>query len=602
MTAKEHDGSLFNLEQLKHLGGYRAGNLLAVDPDIYGKFMEHLSRTVKRDIVSKNMVFLTALSAFTREPINLFLRGESSIGKTYIIIETVKYFPKDKVWLLGGLSPTALVHDKGKLIDEHGEEIKLDKKPEKPNKTDYQDLRDYRQALQDFKEEKKAWIQKLKTSRYLVDLTGKTLVFLEAPHIMTFNRLRPILSHDTHQISFKVTEKTAKGKLQTIHTVIQGFPATMFCSTDEKYVKDLATRSFTVSPETNPEKYHDANVLTGSKAALPWKFESDFDRSQLESYIRFVKDYAAELTIVIPYAKEFAEQFPRRFPRSMRDFKHILHLIRASVLFHWCQRPIIIEHHKDREQLHIMATRQDFDFVMGLWNEIRETTETSAPGHIIKFFNEIVKPLSQNMATIYIEDLTNEWNDKFEDKRSSDVIRKWVDFLSKIGYVTKNPDKMDKRRNLITVIKEEKNGNYTQIDFSEIFRLDSLKAWLNELKQILRKNRVTIKENFVSDGEISCEAVFKKYFLNSSDEIRNIELSPSQAPSQESTVKITEKRKSVQFPDFKKLERIGPGFNDRCTLCGFEGQMDYQITLLDDTRGFVCEKCGHELEKRFNSA
>jgi len=66
--------SLFNLKELKTLGGFKAGDLLAVDPKLYSKFLRHLSRTVRRDIITKNMVFLTALSAYTPEPINLFLK------------------------------------------------------------------------------------------------------------------------------------------------------------------------------------------------------------------------------------------------------------------------------------------------------------------------------------------------------------------------------------------------------------------------------------------------------------------------------------------------------------------------------------------------
>jgi len=89
------NSSLFDLARLKQLGGYKAGDLLAVDPELYQKFMKYLSKVVKRDEVTKNMVFLTALSAFTREPINVFLRGESSVGKTYNVIEVLKYFPKE---------------------------------------------------------------------------------------------------------------------------------------------------------------------------------------------------------------------------------------------------------------------------------------------------------------------------------------------------------------------------------------------------------------------------------------------------------------------------------------------------------------------------
>ena len=77
-----------------------------------------LSKVVKRDEVLKRITFLSIMSAWAEHPINLFLRGPSSTGKTYNVTQAVKYLPADKVLLLGGLSPTALVHDFGTLVDE----------------------------------------------------------------------------------------------------------------------------------------------------------------------------------------------------------------------------------------------------------------------------------------------------------------------------------------------------------------------------------------------------------------------------------------------------------------------------------------------------
>ncbi|MCL6579855.1 MAG: hypothetical protein K6T73_10855, partial [Candidatus Bathyarchaeota archaeon] len=311
--------NLFNLKELKTLGGFKAGDLLAVDPKLYSKFLRHLSRTVRRDIITKNMVFLTALSAYTPEPINLFLRGESSIGKSYNVVQALKYFPKDDVWLLGGLSPTALIHQHGLLIDKNGDLILPSSKPDKD-------------ASQ---EEKEAWIQKMRDSRYLVELNGKILVFLEAPHFETFNMLRPILSHDAHQISYRFTDKSGKGQLQAQHVIIQGWPATIFCSTQEKYVQDLATRGFTITPEMTQKKYEAANILTGKKSAYPWMFQHDFDYMLLEGYVHFLKNHLENIKAVDPYAIKFAQAFPSKSPRSMRDFKHLTNLIKVSALFHF---------------------------------------------------------------------------------------------------------------------------------------------------------------------------------------------------------------------------------------------------------------------------
>jgi len=211
--------TLFDKRKLLEMGGSKIGNWIAVDPELYPKFMTHLSRNIKRDDVTKNMVFLTGLSAYTLDPINLFLRGESSIGKSYNAVEVLKYFPKEDVWLLGALSPTALIHSRGRLVDSDGEDIDFLDKPDKNAE----------------KEEQKIWRDRLKNSHYLIELNGKILVFLEAPHIKTFNMLRPILSHDSFQISYKFTDKTSKGSLQTQHVVIRGYPATIFCSTEERY-------------------------------------------------------------------------------------------------------------------------------------------------------------------------------------------------------------------------------------------------------------------------------------------------------------------------------------------------------------------------------
>ena len=406
-----HNGSLFDLAKLKELGGYKAGDLLAVDPQLYDKFIQHLSKTVKRDEVTKNMVFSTAISAYTPDPINLFLRGQSSIGKTYNVVQVTKYFPKEDVWLLGGLSPTALVHLHGRLVDKNGEEISVKDKPEKPVKSDYQDNRDFTEAMREYKDNLERWKKRLEDSHYVIDLTNKILVFLEAPNFKTFNMLRPILSHDTFEISYKFADKSSKGQLQTQHVVIRGWPATIFCSTQEKYVQDLATRGFTVTPEATKEKYRNANVLTGSQAAFPWKFQPDFDFMLLQGYIRFLKNHLEDVKVVVPYAMEFAEKFPCRSPRSMRDFKHVLDLIKISASFHFAQRPVLIRklkvevegedptvpEYKEVEERYIMAVRRDYDFAVALWNKVRETTETSAPGHIMKFYHEVVEEVGKDL-------------------------------------------------------------------------------------------------------------------------------------------------------------------------------------------------------------
>lgn len=503
------------------------------------------------------------------------------------------------------------------MVDKNGEVILPGDKPDKEAPA----------------EEKEAWRNRLKDARYLIELKGKILVFLEAPHYETFNMLRPILSHDAFEISYKFTDKSGKGQLQTQHVVIRGWPATIFCSTTEKYVQDLATRGFSHTPETTEQKYREANVLTGTKAAFPWKYERDFDFMLLEGYIRFLKNNLEETKVVIPYAENFAQKFPSKFPRSMRDFKHILNLIKVSALFHFAQRPLLVRRIKveirgdsptvpevkEAEEQYVMAAKWDYDLVMVLWNKIRETTETSAPGHIIKFFHEVVREVAKEKNEFLIEDLTDKWNSKVEDKKSSDVIRKWVDFLCAVGYISKREDPENKKRNVLKVIKEnEKIGTCTQLEFSEFFELDSFKTWLNEANSISEKNQLLLRENLLSNEEASCEHIFNRCFLSEREDFSYIVPVDSKASLRENAKKNSENQKCVQTPNFQQIDGEGEKhfghitlddlksvhwtdkFYDwhECCTCGYRKMTSWQAEDFKGNKHWVCEDCKLEWEKR----
>lgn len=503
------DSQLFDLVTLKKQG-LKAGELLAVDPEIYEKFMFHSSKVVKRDETTRNMVFLTGISAYTKTPINLFLKGESGIGKTYNVTKMLEYFPKDDVWMLGCLSPKALIHEHGVLYDKEGCEIDLDERP----------------GLKASKEEKRAWRERIRHSRQIIELQGKILVFLEAPYIETYNILRPILSHDKWEISYKFADKTRAGVLRTTHVVIRGWPATIFCSTQEKYVQDLATRGFTITPETHQAKYKEANVLTGEKAALPWLFKDDFDFKLLQGYIGWLRNHLKEVTVVVPYGRELGGVYPSEYARSMRDFKHLIALIQILAGFHYMQRPVLVSQYekpiarlkKDGETVTneehlILATRKDYEHVLELWKGVEETTVSGLPGHIINFYHKAVEPLSEQAETFNYEDLTQEYNEIATEKKSSDTIRKWVKHLCDIGWTSKQPDPNDKRKVTIRILKKtlKNNGDYRIPQFTAFFSLEAFKKWLDDLKKISEQNttpNIQLKPNLLAEEHSSIECIF----------------------------------------------------------------------------------------------
>jgi len=83
----------------------------------------------------------------------LGLQAESTSGKSYILLEISDYFPKSDVLIYGGVSPTSFFHEKG--------------------------------------------INDKEKDATIVNLERKILIFLDLPHYLLMEKLRPILSHDS---------------------------------------------------------------------------------------------------------------------------------------------------------------------------------------------------------------------------------------------------------------------------------------------------------------------------------------------------------------------------------------------------------------------
>jgi hypothetical protein len=111
----------------------------------------------------------------------------------------------------------------------------------------------------------------------------------------------------------------------------------------------------------------------------------------------------------------------------------------------------------------------------------------------------------------------------------------------------KEPDPSDKRQNLLKVIQEQ-NGKYTENELSVFFMLASFKEWLSAAKTITEENQISLRENLVTDAEMTPEAIYDKHFLGENQNSSVIVPSPSHSPTVESSPKKTDNRKIVQFP------------------------------------------------------
>ena len=494
---------------------------IAKNPRLFMVFMKYYTQTVKRDPVTKAVTFLVCFSAYTQDPLNLFLRGESSLGKTYVVSQITKLFPKSDVWNLGGVTPKFLIRQHGLLVDENEQPILLTQKPDKDASL----------------EELQAWQERLKNSKVLISLSEKILVFLEAPHPETFNVIRSILSHDEKEISFPFVNKTDKLGISTVNVVVRGWPACVFCSSSERHVQDLATRSITVTPLFDKKKFLAANKLSGEKASLPWKYKPTDETERLKQLIVAVKNLAAIKHIIIPFGEKFGEAYKSSHPRDMRDFRHILSLIQAHCLLHYAQRPVLylVNDKKPHVERDLIATENDFTMIMALWQQIAETTETGAPGQILKLYKEVILPCSARALNpeLLVSDITDEWNTANPSSlKSSDTIRNWIIHLCRIGYCTKrqNPDK--KKENLIKPIKKI-NRECTQFNFACMFSPENLKQWQKKVKSITAENQINITENLLSIEKKPLEALQKFFFIDACNAV--IEITPEQPALNENT-------------------------------------------------------------------
>lgn len=443
-------------------------------------------------------------------------------------MQTLAYFPENDVWSLGGLSPKALIHEHGILLNKYGEPLDLEDKPIKPRKKDYASEEEYEEAFKEYREELKAFAEEIRNSYTLIDLRGKILVFLEAPDFETFRMLLPILSHDKEELEYRFVDKSVKGPLRTVRVKIRGWPATIFCTTDRKYVEELSTRSFTVTPEISREKIEEANRLISYNSAFPWQYVEETEETKtikrlIESLKRQLADGKTDVIIPFPNLDEL---FPKQITRDMRDYKHFTEFLKALTVLYFYQRPFV----RIGDRRFVVSTVEDVKKALEVYSELFVPTRTGTEQRILRLYHEIVK----GKEAWYLQELTAKINEVNVKKVSSDWVRKvLLQRLLDIGYVTVEEDAGDRRLNVYKpLVKEEK-------ELEEIRRfLDSpliLSSKLEEgfkkwIENIGGKEGLEIKEKIFAyrnldeekgkwgETEISFEE-FSKIILGSNSEI-----------------------------------------------------------------------------------
>jgi len=325
--------------------------------------------------------------------------------------------------------------------------------------------------------------------------------------------------------------------------ILKGWPATIFCTSDVKYVEDLSTRGFTVTPEMNEVKYRKAIQLTAQSLAYP-QTDEDQNFYKLKGFLSMVIERCKNgfNKVLIPFAEKLSKIYPAVLPRDMRDFKRFLTLIQINAILNRFNRPMLEIHKRKRTKYYILADMHDLKEALHIFRNLEETTRLGIPGNILNFYHEIVRPLCQGRDLVTYKDLTDEYNKKHRDKRSTRTIRNWCELLSNVGLLSIEPHPNDKRFKII-VLTSGNAENYGIPIKEAFFTVEDLKEWFFRLKNDVETDMVYIRKKFNEKPDID-------FITINSDKISAL-FSEHFSPS---ILKITEKKS-------KKLNcRIFPRF------------------------------------------
>jgi predicted transcriptional regulator len=299
--------------------------------------------------------------------------------------------------------------------------------------------------------------------------------------------------------------------------ILKGWPATVFLTLDTRYMEELATRSFTATPEGNDLKFKEANILTNEKVSLPWKYEKETEAfTIIKRLIQSLQRNTLEskIDIVIPFLNLY-ELFPKEISRDMRDFQHFTQFLKTITLLHFYQRPYM----KFEETRFLISTVEDVHRGFEVYNEIFETTRTGTEKRILDFYHSTVK----TKETWYLKELTGAYNAKCKKKLSEESIRVMLDRLDKIGYVNTQKDDLDKRKNLyVPLMKgEEKDKNPLEKDSWQDSKAELEKGFETWKTNILGNPAFYINKKIAdkegAETEIRFEELYRHIFSSNAE-------------------------------------------------------------------------------------
>jgi hypothetical protein len=480
----------------------------------YAEFViKIIKKTVKQEDSLVRQIFYSALSSYTKDPINLGIIAPTSEGKTYPVIETLKLFPKEDVWLIGSMSTKLLVRQKGVLVDENNE----------PINPAIKELKELIKKTDNSKEKDKAnnRLQELyENSRTLIDLGDKILVFLEPPQHDLWNLLKPILSHDSKEIEFPFVDKTERGLIPR-RVVVRGWPSCIFCSARDEsnwpVWPEIQSRFLITSPNMIPEKYQESNLLVAQRRGLPALVQqkiivSNEDVRLTKNSILYLKQEIKKLStdnnnnydnsntpVWIPYSQYLAEVLPSDKGTDTRAIRRIFSFLNIIPL---AKSNLRIRLVYGMETL-VTADLQDLGEVLHITQNL-----SGIPAYKMKFFNEVFYSLYEKNSNQPLT--TKELCEFYRTRRgkaidSDSMKKKYLNELRNNGIIGEEDSPDDKRQKIFiplvesssTVYLQETAGCNNKLEISNYKKEDVFDNFLRYSRITLPKNCRNIPEDWL---------------------------------------------------------------------------------------------------------
>lgn len=383
-----------------------------------------LGQTIKRDEANKLITFLGLLSAYTNDSqVNISFNAPSSTGKSFIPLEVASLFPAEDLIEVAYCSPTAFFHSNGK-----------------------------------FDKEKEG---------YIVDLSRKIIIFLDQPHSLLLQHLRPLLSHDKQEICLKITDKSQKAGLRTKNVYLIGYPSVVFSTAGLSIDEQEATRFLLLSPEITEEKIRESiisRIKKGSDYGLYLAdLESNKARMELKARIKAIKEkQVTDIKISSPdlIEKTFFRKVGRLKPRHSRDVGRVVGLVKTFALLNLWFR--------DWDGDSLIANEEDVKEAFAVWDLISESQELNLPPYVYNMYKDIV-------LTGFLEKNSHRQGKPWVGLTRQEIMQKHADCYSRFlpdwqlrqqiippletaGLIAQIPDVMDHRRMLIVPTSIQNNS------------------------------------------------------------------------------------------------------------------------------------------------